>query len=45
MIDNEVLVDFVCGFVSGFTAVTCCAPLELIRTRLSLLVFFILVFI
>lgn len=41
MIENEAVVDFLGGFVAGFTAITCCAPLELIRTRLSLMVLFI----
>ena len=38
MIENEVIVDFLSGFTAGFTSVTCCAPLELIRTRFSLMV-------
>ena len=44
MIENEVIVDFLSGFTAGFAAVTCCAPLELIRTRFSLMVpfFFLL---
>lgn len=36
--ENEVIVDFIGGFIAGFISVTCCAPLELIRTRLSLMV-------
>ena len=36
--ENEVIADFFSGFTAGFVAISACSPLEMMRTRFSLMV-------
>lgn len=37
---RKLFIDWLSGLVGGFVSVTCCAPLDLARTRHMVLVFF-----